>query len=596
MNDTLEASLMDAFRKYPKACDEVWFMAGNTENEVDNVSIEKLKKAADDVRSMGIVASLQEISLGHPDGAACPRGLNASGFRAAVGMDGTATLHQTCPRDTLFAEKFAKKYAQLCQAIQPDNVMIDDDLRLTMHDPAGVICFCDDCIKEFNRQYGHDFQRESLSEKLNENEGDIRKEWIAFSQEGLTLFARTVAREVHKLSPNSHIGLQHAAFHQMLMEGWDWNKIFDAIRQETGLPASSRPGHGEYNDHSPRGLINKAYGISRQIARLKGDFHMIFPEIEGYDHRATGKSPQGVCTETMLHLSMGANSMSYALICNNHEPMQWYADNYFKYLDRYHDLFSAYVSHSENTVGAGIDDYMSPSVVYANDPDWMITSSGSTCCELAPLGIPFTPEGRCCTASIVDAENVAKATLEELESLVTKKGIVLDNAGWKALQRRGLDTLLTPIEAEPALPSQARCFVVKGQHISAHSGAMRIAVLPDNFHYSLTGAQRYSLLKVFDWASAGKMAVFPETFSQCVIVPKVSSQSGKLRCVTYLNATITDQENITLRLRNCPEGARLSWEDVNGSHKLKVVWEGSDVLVTIPFIKAWDAGWIKVKI
>ena len=590
LSERIESELMDGFRRYPNACDEVWLLAegnGGYFAPASDEELEKLKKAADDCRELGIIVSYQDLSLGHPDNIECPPGLNKYGFRAAIGANGKASYTQTCPRDTAFVRAYAQKYAQVCEAIRPDNVMIDDDLRLTLHGPSEIICFCDDCIARFNEEYGHRFNHESLVKALESNQPGIRSEWIEFSQYSLAYFAGQIAEAVHQVSPESHLGLQHVAFHANLMEGWDWNKIFDAMRAATGNTVSSRPGHGVYNDHAPRMIIEKAYGISRQIGRLEGDFHTIFPEIEGFEHRATGKSPQSICTETLLYLSMGANAMSYSLIGGNHEKMDWYADNYFKYLDRYHKLFCDYVAFNKGSEGAGIDDFISPSLVLRDEPGWMNTDAGRTSITLSPLGIPFTPEAKRCTASILDAQNIAGMGSEEIAAFLSANNVILDARGWDKVMERGLQSLFKKVDIPEGLPQDTGCFETQG--------SKRAVILGKPFRYDISAAQRQELLRAFDWASEGRMSVFPETFSQCVTVPRVDSESGLLRSVTYVNATITDQENITLRLRSCPGKAKFSWEDVKGSHRLKAVRDGDDVLVTIPFIKAWDAGWIRIE-
>ena len=39
------------------------------------------------------------------------------------------------------------------------------------------------------------------------------------------------------------------------------------FEEETGWTAGSRPGSGFYNDHAPRGMIEKALAMARQIRR-----------------------------------------------------------------------------------------------------------------------------------------------------------------------------------------------------------------------------------------------------------------------------------------------------------------------------------------
>lgn len=588
MDDTLKTQLLEAFKKYPGAVDEVWFYASDKwPSDFDEIKKKaaKMGQVADEMRALGIIPSLQLISLGHPDSQITTEPVNNLGYRPAVSETGVAAGGQTCPRDTAFQNAWARRYAIYCEAVQPDNVMIDDDLRLTQHSPANHICFCDECIRQFNEEYGHSFTRETLWKAMNEHLPGIRTEWVAFSQESLAQFARRIAQEVHKVAPNAHMGLQHVAFHEMKMEGWDWNGIFKAMREATGNTTASRPGHGVYNDHAPRELIGKSYGISRQIARLDAPQHIIFPEMEGYYHKATGKSPQGLATETLLHLSMGANAMSYSIIASASEPMSWYTDNYFKMLDRYHRLYCDYVSHNQGTDGAGIDDYISPSLLELDRPGWENSTSGSTSFLLSTLGIPFTPEQKRCTAVLLDALSIQAMSPEEMEVLFNEHGVVIDQQGWSELSARGLERTLKAAETPSGL-GKVRCY--------QSSAGKNIAVLEGNFSSDITAAERLALLRTFDWASNGQMAVLVETMAQCYTVPRALQSDGSLRSVVYCNASITDQENITLRLRGCPKGAGIYWESAEGSKRLQVRQDGEDLLVTIPFVKAWDAGWIKI--
>lgn len=587
-DDTLKTQLLEAFKKYPGAVDEVWFFASDKWPSDFNEIREKAAKmgqAADEMRDLGIIPSLQLISLGHPDNKVTTSSVNNLGYRPAVSETGVATANQTCPRDTAFQNAWARRYAIYCEAVQPDNVMIDDDLRLTQHGPANHICFCDECIRQFNEEYGHSYTREALWKAMNDNLPGIRNEWVAFSQESLAQFARRIAEEVHKVAPNAHMGLQHVAFHEMKMEGWDWNGIFKAMRQATGNSTASRPGHGVYNDHAPRELIGKSYGISRQISRLDTDQRIIFPEMEGYYHKATGKSAQGLATETLLHLSMGANAMSYSIIASASEPMSWYADNYFRMLDRYHKLYCDYVSHNHGTEGAGIDDYISPSLLGIDSPGWENSTSGSTSYALSSLGIPFTPEQKRCSATLLDALSIQAMSRGEMEALFKKTGVVMDQSGMEALKAKGLEDLLIPKETPKDL-GKVQCY--------RSSSGKNIAVLEGTFTSDITAAERLALLRTFDWASDGQMRVMVETMAQCYAVPRALQSDGSLRSVVYCNASITDQEDITLRLRGCHKDSEISWESASGSKRLKAVGDGDDLLVTIPFIKAWDAGWLKI--
>jgi len=593
LNDTLETQLIEAFKKYPDCCDEVWFCFEdeyNVPREQQMKNRDKLAKAAADVRELGIIASLQTVTVGHPSQVATPYDTNSLGFRAMTGIDGVHAQGQTCPRDTNFLRHQAEEHAFYCEVLQPESIYIDDDLRITQHYPAESICFCDECMRQFNEQFGRNFTRETLQAALLNNVEGVRKEWITFSQESLAMVGRWISRDVHKVSPQTHMGLQHVNFHFALLEGWDWNKIFDAMEEETGNMPVSRPGHGYYNDHSPRQMIVKAYGISRQIARLKPNMTLIAPEIEGYLHKSTGKSPQSIVTETLLYLSMGATSQSYAIICGNQEPMSWYADTYFKALDKYHPVFKEYVAWNKGTVGGGIDSYISPDAVLRDvrpgeDPwAWSTTTAGDVTIELAPLGVPFSPEGKGTTSGIIDYAALIGMKDAEIEDYLNKTGIVTDAAGWAEIVSRGIDGLATAIPT-PAGLENVTCYQSKG--------GKNIAVLP-TFTGDINEAQRRNVMRIFDWTSEGKMRAVLESQAQAFVSPRVTPD-GVLRSVVFVNATISEIEGATLRLRDCPANANFKWYSGGNKPKaLKATKDGNDWVVTIPAVKAWDAGWIKV--
>lgn len=627
LSDTLESQLVDALRRYPDCCDEVWFYDGDPKpyplHEYERRA-EKMAKAAQDMRDMGIIPSLQTISIGHPTHVSTPEAFDEEGWRAMTSIDGVHAASQTCPRDTMFLKDVAWRHAFYARYVHPECIYMDDDLRITSHFPAKELCFCDECIAQYNAENGSSYTREQLKEALNANVPGVRSSWIRFSQESLAMVARAVSKAVHEVSPQTHMGLQHVNFHTELMEGWDWNPIFDAMEEETGLVPYSRPGHGYYNDHKPRTMIEKAYGISRQIARLNPDITMIAPEIEGHRHKATGKSPQSVTTETLLYLSMGATSMSYALICSALEPMEWYADTYFKALERYHNLFRNYVADNKDTKGSGIDSYISPDQVLRDvrpdeDPEaWKNTAAGNEIYALAPLGIPFTPESGCTTATVLDLEAARGMSDSEISLLLSFTGVVMDKATMAELLSRGTDFGIRAAEAPQGLygsvdGESAATGATEGGKVQKglqgvryylSRGGQRIAVLP-SFSADLTGAERYDLLHIFDWASMDRMSVIVESMAQAVVVPRTSIEDGYLRSVVFVNTTISDLPGATLRLRGCPEGCRISWESVGGavserhskgvrSTRLKTRREGDDVIVTLPMVKAWDAGYVRI--
>ena len=588
-NDEFNARLMDAFAKYPNSVDEVWFefqcIPGESQASIDE-KVGKMKAAADRMRAVGIIPSTQVVAIGHPEeGHEFPTDKeslqkNSIGYRPMVSHDGHAAKVQTCPRDTAFANFHAGVYARFCESVKPYAVYIDDDLRLSSHNPSVSGCFCDECIRQFSERTGVKWTREALVGAILDGVPGVRDEWVKFSQESLAVYARIVSRAVHTASPETRMGYQNVAFHEWPLEGWDYKPLLDAMHEETGMAPLVRPGHGYYNDWAPREMFNKAYGISRQINRMPDYVKNFAPEIEGYRHKSTGKSPQSLVTETLLYLGLGANSMSYAIICANNEPMEWYADNYFKYLDRYHRLFKEFTAFNKESHPAGIDSYISPNHLDRDVHTFKeIAQSehGSQITGLTPLGVPFTPESRWSTATTLDGPSVDGMTDAEIDSLMRASGIVMTKQAWNRIKSRGHAASLKEV---PGLGYET-------------PSEKKVAVL-DNFGTDWTGAQRNHILDLFDWVAEGKVYARIMTSVQANVIPRIDD-SGALRSVIYVNCCITDQEGVVLRLRNCPEGARFIWKS-GGSKDVRVKAEhrDGDVFVTIPTVKAWDAGWLAV--
>jgi len=604
-------------------CDEVWLCFNDPLSHSPGwhaPHADAIGVAADKFREAGIIPSMQGVVLGHGDGAIVGSyngAVKDSTIRwgTMVGPDGTATRSVNCPRQPdylAYIEEAVQPYvARAC----PYSLYLDDDLRITQHPPADEGCFCDLCVSLFNKEYSHSYTRQTLVADLvaNAGRGRLRSEWITFSQESLAGVVRAVARGVHRASPETRLGLQHAGFHHKLLEGWDWNPMFKAMAEETGHTPVSRPGHGFYADHSPRGMIQKGLGIARQIRRLDPMITEIAPEIEGYTHKASGKSPQGICVETMYYLSMGATQMSYAIVCAANEPLSWYGSNYFKALASLKPFAKEYAAFNKASAPVGIDPYVSPDLVYRDvspgeDPwAWAVTSAGSQAFPLAALGLPFAPEARNPLVRMIDEELVKGVNDEELGTLLQKGGLVFDKSSWKMLTDRGLadgfqivDPLARDVPGDlddPSINKLSRYSSALSRIRFMEKDDARVAVVP-SYSADINGAERLAMLRAFDWASGDKLPAILESFSQSAVVPR-AGEDGLLRSVALLNCSISDQESYTLRLRVGDLGGievpRFVWKrQGHGDVVLRPERDGNDFILTVPGLPGWEFGWIAV--
>ncbi|HPA16709.1 MAG TPA: hypothetical protein PLU30_03100 [Verrucomicrobiae bacterium] len=579
-----------AFSRYRNACDEVWFCTepGATPIEKHRESARLMSEAAEEMRKIGVIPSVQIGStIGHADGFSADAPLLTWG--TLVDSGGVKTKQCSCPRQQAFLAHI-RETATLYAAFRPGMVWLDDDLRIARHSPARDGCFCETCIGLFNRETKGAWTRETLVAAMARGDGAaaLRDRWIAFGQDSLAGVARAAAQGVHAVSPDTRMGLQHYNGHGDLLNGYDWRPIFRAFEEETGWTAGSRPGSGFYNDHAPRGMIEKAFGIARQIRRLPQSVQCIAPEVEGYKHWATGKSAHGLAVESMLYLSMGADSLSYAILCSAVEPMEWYASTFLEELAGWRPFYETYVHFNAGSQPGGVQPFMSrqhakrPLGAREDARSWMTAKTGQAANELAVLGLPLCPDGAWPAAFMLDAEAIDGMTDEDAKN-VFSGGVLVDDAAWGRLGERGMNAGFKATELPTAM-ADVRGFTTPG--------GGRVALV--SYSTSVSAAQRNQLLRAADWVARGHLPVVIETMAQMMLVPRVT-KDGCLRSVTVLNASIGTQKPVTLRLRGCRETlTTLSWILPNEKPvTLPIRREERDALVTLPTIGPWQIGWMR---
>lgn len=592
-DEELRDDLIEALEKYYGTFNEVWLCQEfeTLSMESHRASAEKMAIANKMLQDIGVTTSIQGICIGHGDDfEAGADELRPTKWTTIVDAFGTRTEMSHCPRQPEFLNYMSDMYATYAEVCQPRVSWIDDDLRVTNHSPARMLCFCDTCIGEFNKQYGGEWSRESLVAAMDANEGGgvLRKQWIEFSQQSLALVAEAAAKGVHRVSPDSKVGVQQVNFHRELLEGRDWNKSYAAIERVTGKDATSRPGNGFYNDYSPRGMLDKAYDMARQIRRLSPSVKEIVAEVEGYRHYATGKSPQGLCTESMLYLAMGVTQLSYAIICSASEPMEWYADNYFKFLQRWRPMYEEYAAFNRGTEPGGANPYISADHVTINAPNmgWMTTNGGDVAMSVSTLGLPLCPDGNYPAVLLIDGPSAIGIPDDEAIELLASQNIVFDHAAWGTAVASGWDKHLKRVDAPEVTLDGAVCY-------EGESGG-RTVVVP-GYSIAISNAERLAFIGAVDWASKGTLPVIMESMAQAVVVPRITSD-GTLRSVAVLNASISEQPATTLRLRGCGDAKRFVWHSVGErGKKLQYERDGNDVIVTIPSQQGWYMGWLAVE-
>ena len=352
---------LDAAKKYKGACDEVWLatMYGYPKFEYHKKHANLLNEYARVFRENGIKVSLQvSNTIGHGQYMSSRdcSGLVYEGSKVGnmVGYNGKSSRYCFCYNDRTFID-YIKTTLNEYAILKPDAVWIDDDLRLMWHDPVDCGCFCDHCISMFNKQYNYEFDREELVSQITKD-SKVRDDYTAFIKESVGNFVEEVCTDFHKLSPDSNFGHQNASI--TFATGGN-SYIFSRMEKVTGKKPCFRPGGGAYNDACPDTFIEKYIIRTMGIAQSAKDVSVIAPETENTPFTAYGgKSHYGTCLETSMGLAGGANAMSYSIMMDLHESIDYYQET-FRLFSQHRKYWETLIELNNDTHQAGID-YVMP--------------------------------------------------------------------------------------------------------------------------------------------------------------------------------------------------------------------------------------------
>ena len=658
-DDAFIDSLLAAIEEHPGSCDEVWLASdyGFPPLEVHRASAERLGEIAAKFRERGIRVSLQiSNTIGHGQymSARDCSGLvyDGSPVEKMVGPDGQTADYCFCwngPNFRRYVLEEVKLYAQ----IHPHCVWVDDDLRATNHMPVSFGCFCDDCIRRFNERYGSAFSREELVQAINYGEPVWRERYVAFLREGLGEFVYELSKAVAQVSPESYMGYQYCAYGGYT--GYDFSFIFDAMRRATGKAPKCRPGGGAYDDHNPNNQVNKALFINWQNYMLPDYVTEIRPEIENLPDVVYGKTIAGTCFETSLYLAYGSNAMSYAMLMNDYEPMEWHSQMLGEFA-RHRPYWSRLAALSSRTVQGGLQMVLSPSMwkrrLSEEEPpfNWSYEpwEAGTQLYSAAiPLALGRSRE----PVYLLHGQTAAMFSDRELEELLDKP-VITDGAALEVYQSRGLgdrfsaraesigteklyeEFLPHPVNGTAAGRRWSQSFYYKQGHRLVDRGrgetenfgvwrtSSRNAEMCDpngRYPYGIANGvartdagarwavfghspwngviskdKRDQILRAADYISGNRLPAVLETAQQAILLPRETAD-GRTAGVSLVNCTIGRTEPLLLRIRR-PDGSRFTVMSADETvENLSYEKDGEDYLVTIPPMQPWSVATLFVE-
>ena len=622
--------LFPILKQNRECCDEVWFSTGIGIPVLDEHRRMSALMAehAEELRRAGIIPSLQfQATLGHGDGITAEAGAEGKTWGSYVGIHGEQCRYINCPRQPGFLDymrEMAKIYAQW----HPGSVWIDDDLRIHNHNPAmdrGGCC-CPLCLSLFAQEEGRSYTREEIEAAWNAG-NDLKRRWEDFQIRSLCRVAEVIAGAFHEISPETRFGLQHGG------EPYR-SRIFEVMQDTTGLRAGSRPGGGAYSDRRPYSLVEKGIYLSMQMNSQSGYevLEQVCPEIETYPRVFTCRTAQGLRVESLIHLAMGMDSLSYFIMDPLYETPEWYGRELLELLAKEAPCYRSYIRHNEGTLPGGTGLCGPAHFLPAGAEDLGLLLAG------VPFGA-YSPYAACRQIT----ENCARELPESELAEALRGDVLLDGAAVEAIAKRGLSGLIGGISARLLEDSSFEFYTddplnrgldcIKNFTFSSRKYAFEVpegtacrilsryknvqgsdfgpgAVLlerPDGSRAALLGYDGFNtkyistsrvrfLNRAADWCAHDRMPVMAAEPLQCILVPRVTPD-GSLRSVCIVNATIGQQKPFALRLRNVPEKmTEAEWQVPSEQPvRLAVRRDGAEAEVTIPGLAPWDIGWLKIQ-
>ena len=357
------AKTFNVLRENRGACDEVWFSTGIGFPAMawHEAHAARLVRYAEDLRAAGIVPSLQfQATLGHSDVVTAFEGAPAKTWGGFVGRKGDECKFVACPRQPAllaYLREVARRYA----AFRPGSVWFDGDLRIAGHGPASpwnrekegwIGCWCGTCVAAFNTETGGRWTRETLDAAMAAN-SPLYERWEQFSFESIAAVARVIVEEMHRVSPDTRFGYQHAPHRndrQLI--------VFKALREASGHCVGSRPGGGAYFDFDPHAQHVKAVLLARQRSCI-GECDWIdvwCPEIDTYPRAFSSRTAQGILNECLVNLALGMNALSLLVMDTRFETDEWYGENLLKPIAEARELLEASRTAHVDAVPAGLAD------------------------------------------------------------------------------------------------------------------------------------------------------------------------------------------------------------------------------------------------
>ncbi len=274
--------------------DDVMFFIAPEEVSLGHITIEEAKPWVDTIKKMksilterGITTSLNPwVTLNHYDGGRPLK--DGQDFTTIVGEDGVVAKSCVCPLDKKWRKYFVDLWAFYVREIQPDTIWIEDDMRLSWHEPVkGMGCFCSEHMKLYNEYLGGtNYDRETFIEKCMTDENCRR----AYQQVNGKILEEVFTEIVEGMPEQKTFGLMTSGLGGNFIEGRKYDKLYNILGKNGGKPFNRVHLGGAYRQVA---MQTYAWRCNRGAAWMRScapDSANFVTEIEDYPHSLYCKS------------------------------------------------------------------------------------------------------------------------------------------------------------------------------------------------------------------------------------------------------------------------------------------------------------------
>ena len=273
--------------------DDVMFFIAPEELHTGHLTVEEAKRYVDVIlRAKKILAELNItislnpwVSFSHWDGGRTLR--EGQNFRTMVGSQGEKAQSVVCPLCENWRDYYKNLVEYYLTTLEPRIFWIEDDFRMTNHEPISVGCFCDEHMKRFNEYLGTNYDRETFVKKIFEDE-NARKAYLDVASGTVHDTLSDIISSIAPVVSETTIGLMTGGPGKC--EGRSFPKLF-SVMEQNGL---NKP----YNrvclySYRQRGLQEYAWAINSlamQVRALTGNSAYCVSEMENVPHSMYTKS------------------------------------------------------------------------------------------------------------------------------------------------------------------------------------------------------------------------------------------------------------------------------------------------------------------